>query len=67
MSLFRWKMILWWTGLVSVKMKRSRQIDSRWFLEIRGFVNRLVWKSREKKKSKMPFRKAEELGGGAIY
>lgn len=50
-----------------MKMKRSRQIDSRWFLEVRGFVNRLVCKSRDKKKSKMPFSKAEELGGGAIY
>lgn len=62
MSSFRWKMMLLWTGLVSVKMKRSRQIGSRWFFEIRGFVNRLVWKPRDKKKSKMPFRKAEELG-----
>lgn len=50
-----------------MKMKRSRQIDSRWFLEVRGFVNRLVCKSRDKKKSKMPFSKAEELGGCAIY
>lgn len=59
--------MLLWPGLVSVKVERSRWVDSRWFLEITGFVNRLAYKARGRKKAKMPLRKAEEPGVGAIY